>query len=165
MKYTVTIGDKAHEVEVGSDNSVVIDGERHTVDMRAVHGRAVYSLLLDNTSWEVAVEQHGDEYTVTVRDTQHLADVQDERSRKIGKGLGKGAGPSGEVVVKAPMPGLVRGVPVETWQEVKAGQGVIILEAMKMENELRAPRAGVISEIRVKPGDKVEQGQALVVIK
>ncbi len=165
MKYTVTIEDKAYEVEVGSDNTIVIDGERHTVDMRAVQGRALYSLLLDNISWEVAVEQRGDEYVVSVRDAQHVAEVEDERSRKMSRGLGKSAGPSGEVVVKAPMPGLVRGVPVETWQEVKSGQGLVILEAMKMENELRSPRAGVVADIRVKAGDKVEQGQPLVVIK
>ncbi len=165
MKYTVSIGEKVYEVEVGSDNTVVVDGERHTIDFRAVDGQDLYSLLLNNTSWEVLVENKGDEYQVSIRDTQHNAYVEDERSRKIGRGLGKVAAQSGEVIVKAPMPGLVRAVPIETWEEVKAGQGVIILEAMKMENELRSPRAGVISEIKVKAGDKVEQGQPLVVIK
>ncbi len=63
------------------------------------------------------------------------------------------------------MPGLVRGVQVNVGDPIKAKQGLVILEAMKMENELRAPRAGVIKEIRVKPGDKVDQGQTLVVIK
>ena len=63
------------------------------------------------------------------------------------------------------MPGLVRTVSVNVGDTVKGKQGVVILEAMKMENELRAPRAGVVTEIRVKSGDKVEQGRPLVVIK
>ena len=62
------------------------------------------------------------------------------------------------------MPGMVRSVPVQAGQEITQGQGLIILEAMKMENELRSPRAGSVKEIRVKPGDAVELGQVLVVI-
>jgi pyruvate carboxylase subunit B len=62
------------------------------------------------------------------------------------------------------MPGLVRGVPLQVGQEVQKGQGLVILEAMKMENELRSPRGGVVKEIQVKPGDAVELGQSLVVI-
>jgi len=59
----------------------------------------------------------------------------------------------------------VRGVPVNVGDNVAAKQGVVILEAMKMENELRTPRAGIVKEVRVKAGDKVEQGQVLVVVK
>ena len=165
MKYTATIGERVYEIEVGSDNIIRVDGEPHRVDFRAVDGQTLYSLLLDNRSWEVLVDYRADECRVSIGDTFHLVTVEDERSRKIGKGLGQLAPPAGEVAVKAPMPGLVRGIPVEVWEEVKSGQGVVILEAMKMENELRAPRAGVIIDIRVKPGDKVEQGQVLVVIK
>ncbi len=165
MKYTTTIGERVYEIEIGSDGTLTIDGKRHAVDFRAVDGGALYSLLLDNKSTEVLVECDHDEYCVSFGDLQYLVNVEDERSRKIGRGLGKVAPPSGEVVIKAPMPGLVRGIPVEVWEEVKQGQGVVILEAMKMENELRAPRGGVITDIRVKPGDKVEQGQVLVVIK
>ncbi len=165
MKYTVTLGEKVYEIDIGPGSEVSVDGQPHVVDFHSIDGANLYSLLLDNKSWEALVAVTGDEYRVLIGDAQHVATVEDERSRKIGKGLGKIAGPSGEVTVKAPMPGLVRGVPVEVWEEVKAGQGLIILEAMKMENELRSPKAGVITEIRVKPGDKVEQGQALVVIK
>ncbi len=165
MKYTTTVGERVYEIEIGSDNTLTIDGERHTIDFRAVDGETLYSLLLDNKSSEVLVECNGDECCVSIGDARYAVCVEDERSRKIGRGLGKMGPPSGEVTLKAPMPGLVRGISVEVWEEVKQGQGVVILEAMKMENELRAPRAGVITDIRVKPGDKVEQGQALVVIK
>jgi biotin carboxyl carrier protein len=165
MKYTTTIGERVYEIEIGSDSTITVDGERHTIDFRPVDEEALFSLLLDNRSAEVVVECSGDEYRVSIGSLQYVVNVEDERSHKIGKGMGKVAATSGEVIVKAPMPGLVRGIPIEIWEEVKQGQGVVILEAMKMENELRAPRAGVITDIRVKPGDKVEQGQALVVIK
>ena len=165
MKYTATIGGRVYEIEVSSDNSIRVNGEPHGVDFRAIDGQSLFSLLLDNRSWEVLVDYRADECRVSIGDTLYLITVEDERARKIGKGLSQLAPPSGEITIKAPMPGLVRGVPIAVWEEIKAGQGVVILEAMKMENELRAPRAGVITEIRIKPGDKVEQGQALVVIK
>ncbi len=165
MKYTATIGEKVYEIEIGANNSVLINGEPHTVDFRGIDGLSLYSLLMDNGSWEVLVERSGDEYRISIGDELLLVTVEDERTRKIGKGLGKLPAPSGEVTLKAPMPGLVREVPAQVGEEVKAGQGLVILEAMKMENELRAPRAGSIREVRVKAGDKVELGQALLVIK
>jgi len=165
MKYTANIGDKVYEEEVGPNNTVFIDGEPHSVDFRDIDGLALYSLLMDNRSWEVLVERRGDEFRISIAGELLVVNVEDERTRKIEKGLGKVNVPSGDVILKAPMPGLVRGVSVEQGQEIKAGQGLIILEAMKMENELRAPRAGSIKEIRVKTGDRVEHGQPLVVIK
>ncbi len=166
MKYTATIGDRTYEIEVGEDGAVKVNGEPHVVDFRGIQSEVLYSLLVDSHSFEVLVERCGsDRYYISVGGEQHEVGVEDERMRKIGKGLGKVAPASGEVTIKAPMPGLVKGIPVEVWQEIKAGQGVVILEAMKMENELRAPRDGIVNEVKVKPGDKVEQGQALVVIK
>jgi biotin carboxyl carrier protein len=165
MKYTATIGEKVYEIEIGPNNSVSINGDPHSVDFRGIEGLSLYSLLVDNQSWEVLVERSGDEFRISIGEELLLVTVEDERSRKIGKGLGKVSAPSGEVTLTAPMPGLVHEVPAQVGQEVKAGQGLVILEAMKMENELRAPRSGFIREIRVKPGDKVEHGQALLVIK
>ncbi len=165
MKYTATIGDRTYEIEIAGDRPVTINGEPHAADFREIEPDALYSLLIDNRSCEILVERSGDEFKLWIDGELYEVCVSDERTRRIEKGLGKGAAPSGEVIVKAPMPGLVRGVSAEVGQEVKAGQGLVILEAMKMENELRSPRAGSVKEIRVKPGDKVEHGQALVVIK
>ncbi len=166
MKYTATIDDRTYEIEIGADNAIKVNGEPHMVDFKGVESDALYSLLMDSHSFEVLVERcGGDRFRISVGDEQHEVAVEDERMRKIGKGLGKLAPTSGEVTIKAPMPGLVKGIPVEIWQEIKAGQGVLILEAMKMENELRTPRDGIVNDIKVKPGDKVEQGQVLVVIK
>ncbi len=166
MKYVATIGEHVYEIEVSADNTVKVNGEPHAVDFRGIEGSTLYSLLMDSHSFEALIERlGGDQFRVSIGDEQLEVAVEDERMRKIGKGLGKVAQTGGDVMIKAPMPGLVKGVPVEVWQEVQAGQGVLILEAMKMENELRAPRAGLVKEIRVKEGDKVEHGQPLVVIK
>jgi biotin carboxyl carrier protein len=173
MRYTAIIGDQVYEVEIAANaglsgragNVVIINGETHTADFQSIDGVALYSLLLDNQSWESLVEREGDEYRILIDGELHVVSVQDERSRKIAKGIGKMPVPTGEVIVKAPMPGLVRGVNVQMGDEVKAHQGIVILEAMKMENELRVPRAGVVKEIRAKEGDRVELGQVLVIVK
>ena len=165
MKYTSIINDKTYEIEIGGNNTVLINGEPHNVDLTSIDGMAMYSVLIDNASWEALVERNGDEYRVNVDGTLHVVEVQDERTRKIAKVTKGPGGPVGEIALKAPMPGMVRIVSVNVGDPVKAKQGVVILEAMKMENELRAPRDGVVKEIRVKPGDKVDLGQALIVFK
>ncbi len=164
MKYTAIINEKAYEIEIGANNTVLVNGEPHSVDFRGIDGTTLFSLLIDNRSWEVLVERTGDEYRILIDGELHVVDIQDERTRRLSKAEPKTAG-SGDVVIKAPMPGLVRAVNVNVGDAVVARQGVVILEAMKMENELRTPRVGVVKEIRVKAGDKVDQGQALVIIK
>lgn len=165
MKYTALIGETLYDIEIGANNTLLINGEPHSVDFRSIDNLSLYSLLINNKSWEVLVERQGDEYRISIGDELLLVTVYDERSRKIEQGLGKVSAPAGEVTLKAPMPGLVRQVLVQVGQEVKVGQGLVILEAMKMENELRSPRAGSIRDIRVKPGDIVELGQGLLVIR
>ena len=71
---------------------------------------------------------------------------------------------SGDIHVKAPMPGLVVSIPVAEGQDVVSGENLIILESMKMQNELKAPRDGVISRLRVKSGDNVESNQVLLIL-
>ena len=165
MKYTALINDKAYTIEVGANNTVLVNGEPHAVDFRSIDGTTLFSLLMDNGSWEVLVERTGDEYRVVINGELHVVDVQDERTRKLAKAEARTAAAAGEISVKAPMPGLVRGVSVNVGDSVAAKQNIIILEAMKMQNDLRAPRAGVVKEVRVKEGEAVNQGQVLVVIK
>ncbi len=165
MKYTAIINDKTYEVEVNASNTVLINGEPHTIDFRSIDGSSLFSLLMDNASWEALVQREGDQYRILIEGELHVVEVQDERTRKLVKAAKAQSATSGEIAIKAPMPGMVRGVSVNVGDAVVARQGVVILEAMKMENEIRAPRAGSVKEIRVKAGDKVEQGQVLVVVK
>jgi biotin carboxyl carrier protein len=165
MKYTAIINDKTYAIEIGANNTVSVNGQPHNVDFRTIDGSSLYSLLLDNASWETLVDRNGDEYRVLIGGELYIVTVMDERTRKMAKAEKVQAAHPGEVSIKAPMPGLVREVPVKVGDSVAVKQGVVILEAMKMQNELRTPKAGTVKEIRVKPGDKVEQGQVLVVIK
>ncbi len=92
-------------------------------------------------------------------------EVVDERTRHIRRLVGAGKGPAAGGTVKAPMPGLVVRVLVEPGQVVAAGAGLVVLEAMKMENELKAPGAGVVASVAAQPGQAVEKGQVLVTIR
>lgn len=164
MKYTCIIGERTYEVRPGANQTIEVNGEAHRVDFQTIEHDALYSLLIDNHSWQVLAERTGDEYRISIEGELYVVTVQDERTRKIQKALDRASMDTGEFILKAPMPGLVRGINALIGQEVQKGQGLVILEAMKMENELRAPRVGVVRDIRVKPGDAVELGQALVVI-
>src|SRR5690606_27401258 len=91
-----------------------------------------------------------------------VAEALDERTRHIRSLSGAGAGPPAGGVVKAPMPGLVVRVAVAVGDTVVAGQGLVVLEAMKMENERKAPAPGVIEALAAVPGSAVEKGTVLV---
>ena len=97
----------------------------------------------------------------------HLYQVQveDEREKRLKAAAGGGVAEGGEFHLKAPMPGLVVAIPVEEGQEVKKGEVLVILESMKMQNELKAPRDGKVDRIRVKAGESVEQKQTLLSVQ
>ncbi len=162
MRYAVTVGDKAYNIEVGGDREIEIDGVPHQVDIQNIDGYSLFSLLLDNRSYELIVEREGQQFRILLEGEMYAVSVTDEHARRLMEAPARV--PSGEVAVKAPMPGLVVAVPATLGQEVKIGQGLIILEAMKMENELRAPRGGRVKAIRVSPGQVVDKDQVLVVI-
>ena len=89
--------------------------------------------------------------------------MQDERARRLTQ-ASSGGPHSGEVQIKSPMPGLIVATPVSEGQAVKKGQTVVVLESMKMENELKAPRDGTVTAVKVVPRQNVEQHQVLVVL-
>jgi biotin carboxyl carrier protein len=96
----------------------------------------------------------------------HLFSVEvlDERAQLMSQRRGGQFIDSGEISIRAPMPGLVIDIPVREGQEVKAGQTVVVLESMKMQNELKTPRDGVVQRISAEPGQSVEQNKPLVTI-
>ncbi|NPA90352.1 MAG: acetyl-CoA carboxylase biotin carboxyl carrier protein subunit [Chloroflexi bacterium] len=110
------------------------------------------------------VERGEKGYRVLLGGVLYNVQVEDERRRRLLAGRSKPAAPVGDMHVKAPIPGLIVKVEVEVGQHVRADQPLVILEAMKMENEIRAPQAGIVREVRVSPGDSVEQGAVLVVL-
>ncbi len=164
MKYFATIDDQTFEIEINQQGELCIDGDCEVVDFQSISGSSVYSLLLGNASYEALVEARDDYYEVLVQGTLYRISVQDERMRRLSSAAQGFAPPTGEIAIKAPMPGLVVAVPVGAGQEIKEGEVLVILESMKMENELKAPRAGVVSQVRVQSGQSVEQHETLVAI-
>ena len=167
MKYFVTIGAQTVEVEVDGDR-VLVGGEAVDVHLAPLVGTPLYHLLLAGASWTVAAQPlEGDgRWAMGVVGERVEVAVHDERTRAAQAASGTEASPSdaGPAVVRAPMPGLVVRVEVADGQRVEAGAGLVVVEAMKMENELRAPRAGVVQTVHVAVGQAVEKGMPLVTV-
>jgi biotin carboxyl carrier protein len=186
MHYVATVGERTYTIglqEDGHQREVTLGDNRLTVDWRSVGGAALstgiddrdeaghYSLLLGAQSFDVFVQPvpADDEddtsrvFEVYVRGQVYRVRLADERARTLAS-LAGGAHASGDANIRAPMPGLVSHVLVEEGAEVQRGQAVVVLEAMKMENDLPAPRAGVVKSLRVSKGQAVNQGDLLAVI-
>jgi biotin carboxyl carrier protein len=164
MKYEVTVGENVYIIEVNREGEITFDGEVQAIDFAPIGDSGLYSLLVNNGSFEALVEQRDERWQVLMQGYLYEVEVLDERSQLMRARSTSLVPDSGELLIKAPMPGLVVDVSVEVGQEVEAGQKVVILESMKMENELKTPRAGEVERIQVKAGDSVEQNEVLVVI-
>jgi pyruvate carboxylase subunit B len=162
MKYFVTIGPREVVIEVDGA-SVTVDGVRHEAHLGPVPGTPLRHLLLDDRSLTLAMERRGaGAWEIGVRGTRHTVSVVDERTRHIRSLTGHGAGRAGPATLKSPMPGLVVRVLVVAGQAVQTGQGLVVLEAMKMENELRAQTGGVVAAVQIQAGQAVDKGQILL---
>lgn len=161
MKYITTIEEKEYRVEIVDEKHIRINDQLLEVDLVAVGGQPVYSLLIGGKSYEAYIYPEEKEWQVLLRGQQYKAVVEDEREKRL-KTAGGARAESGEFHLKAPMPGLVVSVPVEEGQSVKKGQVLVILESMKMQNELKSPRDGTVHRIRVRAGESVEQRQTLL---
>ena len=165
MKYISVVNGKEYTIEIIDERRITINGQEITVDFNSVSGQPVYSLLVDGKSFEGFVYPGQEEWEVLLMGRQYPVTVEDERERRLKAAAGGSVSETGKFYLKAPMPGMVVSVLVEEEQEVEKGQVLLILESMKMQNELKAPRAGTIGRVRVKPGESVEQRQTLLSVQ
>ena len=162
MKYVVSVGGREIDVEVDGDH-VTSGGKRYVASLSDVPGTPLRHLVVEGRQTELSMESTGPgRWSVGLRGERWECEVVDERTRHIRSLTGSAGQQRGTPPLKAPMPGLVVRVLAEPGQEVAAGAGVVVLEAMKMENELRATVASVVKTVRVKAGEAVEKGQVLV---
>jgi biotin carboxyl carrier protein len=164
MKYIATVNDKEFEIIIDSEHEVIVNGERHEIDFQYLNGGGVLSLLFNNRSLEAVINEQDEVWEVLTKGELYLVQVQDERAYRLAQARGTGPAVTGEAIIKSPMPGLIVAVPVQVGDAVLKGDKVIILESMKMENELRAPRDGLVLRVNVSKGDSVEKDQPLLVI-
>jgi len=164
MKYVTSVEDRAFDIQLEKKDEIIVDGQLHQASIESIGGPSLYSLIVDNTSYEVHVEEHKGSYRVLLLGESCTVQVGDEGSRRAARARPKRPLEEGEVAIRSPIPGLIFDVAVTAGQQVQAGEILIIVEAMKMENELRAPREGVVQATHVAPGDSVDKGQLLVTI-
>jgi acetyl/propionyl-CoA carboxylase alpha subunit len=165
MKYEVTVEGETFLIEIEDEGKVFVNGQAHAVDMQSIDDLSLYSLLVDNNSYEAFIEEEEGQFQVLLHTGEmYSARVKGGRPRPtlVEKPLQV---PKGEVTLKAPMPGLIVAVPVVEGQQIIAGEVLVILESMKMENELRAEWDGTVRSVHVRPGDVAGQDQALVTVQ
>jgi len=166
MAYEVSVGGARVQAEITELEEgryeVTLDGHKSIIDARFPE-QGVLHLIRDGEAFEFDHSPTADGHEVTLYGTRYLVDVIDER-RKVLRSLGRGGADSGSQVLSTSMPGKVVAVLVELGEVVEEDQGIVVVEAMKMENELKASGPGVVREIAVAPGDAVEGGATLVVL-
>lgn len=166
VRLIAQIREEPMAVEVREEDGlyvVTLGGEEIRADIRTPRPW-IYSVILDGASYLVEVRAEDGEYVVDVEGEEHRIQMEERthyllHRREIGSGRRRGQ------TITAPMPGKVVHIAVQVGQEVKPGDGIVVVEAMKMENELRATTVGTIKEVRVQTGQAVNAGDVLIVIE
>jgi len=164
-KYFAEIEGVEYQIEILSDKRVVINGEPYEFDFQGLRQHLSYSLLLEGKSFEINIYQDNGVWEVLLRGNQYSVQVEDERERRLRMAAGQASKQEGKIILQAPMPGLVIEIPVKEGQEVDEGDVLVILESMKMQNELTAPQAGRITRIQAKVNAHVDRKQVLLVLE
>jgi biotin carboxyl carrier protein len=162
MRYFVTVDGQVFEVDLAQGAKV--NGELVDVELAHVPGSPVRRLAVGGRSHALHVgnrEGQGN-WDIHLDGERFAVNVVDERTQAIRAMTGASTAAQGPRPVRAPMPGLVVRVEVAVGESVAAGQGVVIIEAMKMENELKSDAAGIVKKILVEQGQVVEKGTVLI---
>lgn len=165
MKYFVTVNGHAHEVDVVErlgKLAVAVDGQPLELDYEEVDNLGQVALLAGGRSWAVSIE--GDEHAVSATIAGHLYAVELEDERERAAHAAERESSKGGGVVKSVMPGIVVKLLVKEGDTVEKGQSLLILEAMKMQNEIAAPAAGVVKTLHVREREAVSSGAKLATL-
>jgi biotin carboxyl carrier protein len=162
MKYFVTLNGHTREVTVDGAR-VLLDGVEHEASLSAIGETPLRQLSLDGGCWTFPMDSAGaGHWSFLVEGYRVEVEVVDQRTEHIRSLAAPSPESAGPGVLKAPMPGLVVRVLVEPGQQVAPGTSLVVLEAMKMENELRASAAGIVERVMVSEGQAVEKAEVLL---
>jgi biotin carboxyl carrier protein len=164
MKYVVQVNDQRHTVSIEQDGVQYENEPMARGVLSDIEGSPVRMVKLGTHVYRVVAEkrQGRGRYTLWVDGYRFEVEALDERTRAIRDLSAANAAPTGPAPIIAPMPGLIVRVNVSVGDRVEAGQGIVVMEAMKMENELRATAPGTVQTIEVAAGTAVEKGALLV---
>lgn len=164
MKLEIIIDGTSYQVEAPpadcstTQRELVIDGETHHADIVRVEP-GVYSVIIDGQSIEATT---ADQNHIWVDNHRVAAEQRDPRQWSQGQSSGAN---EGTATIKAAMPGKVVEVLVKPGEMIETGQGLLVVEAMKMQNEVKSPKSGTVQAVQVTAGDSVSPGQPLVIVE
>ena len=162
MIYFINVDQKTFEIEVEETKEgfkLLVDKKPLKVEVTPIGDASHLSFIINNKSYDVIIE---DAKSVSIEGELYEVLVEDEKQRKVREISKKIHYHEEKLAITAPMPGLIVKVEAKVGDRVKAGHGLIIMEAMKMQNELRAPKDGIVKEILVKEGMSVNWGDTLI---
>jgi biotin carboxyl carrier protein len=165
MKYTVVVAGERVDLEIDLNDvrKIVaqVDGRAYSLEAKTVEP-GVYWFNWNNRSVELSVTPAGEQYTVSVDGLRYPAEILDARAA-----LRKAAqqGHDGVVELRAPMPGKIVKILLQPGTEVSANQGILVMEAMKMQNEVKSPKSGIVKRIAVQENAAVNAGDLLAVVE
>lgn len=162
MVYDVFVGGKLHRLELKSVEGswrVRLEGSEISVDARLINPETV-SILVEGKSFEV---RRGSDNVIFLNGRRYDVSVDDPRSWRGRKRTG--AGTEGPQELAASMPGKIVRVLASEGEKISAGQGIAVVEAMKMQNEIKSPKAGILKKLLVKPGTNVNAGEVLAIVE
>ncbi len=162
MKYITTVDGTQYTIDINDDYHVTINGKRFDVDVTTLSHTGLVSLILNGHSFDVDIDERDSAYQVMLKGVLHDVTVEDERTRRLAGVKGGLKEAVGEILIKAPMPGVIVDIPVKVGDAVTKNQVIAILESMKMQNEFKSPKDGTVKSVRVKPGEKVDQNAVMV---
>ena len=166
MTYDVVVDGKTHQLELTRGEKTwlcKVDGQEIEADA-ALTARDVLSVLVGGKAYEIKRERSlQGELHMVIGSARYAVDVQDPRSLRTRRAVG--GSEAGPRKVKAPMPGKIVRILVSERDEVKAGQGIIVMEAMKMQNEMKSPKDGRVQKILTAEGSVVNAGDTLAIVE
>jgi acetyl/propionyl-CoA carboxylase alpha subunit len=163
MKYVVRVGEVDMDVLLDGD-VVTVDGTSSVAHVNDVEGTPVRMVTIGDEVHRVVARRGATRgrYTLWLDGYRYDVEALDERTKAIRELSAAGKGPIGPLPLIAPMPGMIVRVAVQVGDIVTPGQGLVVMEAMKMENELRATSAGTVKAVLAQPGTAVDKGAVLL---
>ncbi|MEO6211898.1 MAG: biotin/lipoyl-containing protein [Gemmatimonadaceae bacterium] len=163
MIYVVEVNGKRYTVDI-RDGAAIVDGVNYRAAMQSVAGTPVRIVSVNDSVHRMVLRERvaRGRYRLWLDGHRYDAEALDSRARAIRDMQASVARPSGPAPLRAPMPGLIVALRVKVGDTIAAGDGLVVMEAMKMENELRAAAAGIVRAVHVTVGAAVEKGALLV---